>query len=226
VSSPEVIAHRGAPRELPENTLPSFQRALDLGAAGIELDVHATRDDRVVVHHDPDVLLPGALGRQPIRSLSFGELAGAGQPGGVPLLDEVLRLVAGRARLYVEIKGIGIETLVVASLEDHFEWCAVHSFDHRIVRRCAELAPSLARGVLMTSYLVDPLAPLRDTPALDLWQHWSMIDGDLVSLVHRHGGRVIAWTVNETAVADRLADWGVDGICTDLPGAFARNRIG
>ena len=49
----EIIAHRGTPRELPENSLPGFARALEAGAQGIELDVHLTADGVVVVHHDP-----------------------------------------------------------------------------------------------------------------------------------------------------------------------------
>jgi glycerophosphoryl diester phosphodiesterase len=67
----------------------------------------------------------------------------------------------------------------------------------------------------MTSYLLDPLAPLRDTGARDLWQHWELIDEALVAAVHGAGGRVIAWTVNSVGTARQLAEWGVDGICTD-----------
>jgi glycerophosphoryl diester phosphodiesterase len=67
----------------------------------------------------------------------------------------------------------------------------------------------------MSSYLLDPIAPLRDTGARDLWQQWELIDADLVAGVHAYGGRVIAWTINDAAEARRLMAIGVDGICTD-----------
>ena len=83
-----------------------------------------------------------------------------------------------------------------------------------------ELAPDLPVGVLQTSYPVDPIRPLRDADARDLWQHWELIDEALIDLVHAEGGKVIAWTVNDPRVAERLIHWGVDGICTDVPGTM------
>jgi len=61
---------------------------------------------------------------------------------------------------------------------------------------------------------------MHDADARDLWQHWELIDPELVERVHGDAGRVIAWTVNEGDVARRLLSWGVDGICTDVPGAM------
>jgi glycerophosphoryl diester phosphodiesterase len=58
---------------------------------------------------------------------------------------------------------------------------------------------------------------MHDADARDLWQHWELIDRELIDAVHADGGRVIAWTVNDGDVARRLASWGVDGICTDVP---------
>jgi glycerophosphoryl diester phosphodiesterase len=72
--------------------------------------------------------------------------------------------------------------------------------------------------VLQTSYPIDPLRPMRDAGARDLWQQWELIDEALVRLVHDDGRRIVAWTVNDGDVARRLIAWGVDGICTDIPG--------
>lgn len=218
---PEVIAHRGMPREHPENTLPGFAQALEAGVQGIELDVHATRDGVVVVHHDPVVAAPETreahAAPSPLRidQLSFDELRRLDGARGIPPLAQVLSLVDGRARVYVEVKATGIEDRVIDLVEPRADWCAIHSFDHRIVAAIRRAAPVVRCGVLMSSYLVHPLAPLRDTGALDLWQHWSMIDEPLVGAVQAEGGRVIAWTVNDVAVAATLRSLGVDGICTD-----------
>ncbi len=119
--SPELIGHRGAPRERPENTLASFLRALDLGADAVELDVHATRDGVVVVHHD---FVPraessvAALGGRPIAELTAADLGTfqvAGEP--IPTLASVLEAIGGRATVYVEIKGRDIEEAVIATIE-------------------------------------------------------------------------------------------------------------
>ena len=208
---PEVIGHRGAPREAAENTLASFAIALDLGADGIELDVHVTADGVPVVHHDRRLRSRGAR----IAGLSLAELRASHEGVDVPTLDDVLKLVDGRCRLYVEVKAPGAEQAVVERVGPVRAWCAVHSFDHRIIARVGELAPGLPRGILMVSYLMDPIAAMESVGARDLWQQADTVDQPLIELVHRHGGRVIAWTVNDADRARELLGWGIDGLCTD-----------
>lgn len=216
----EIIGHRGAPREFRENTLPSFRRAFDAGADAVELDVHGTADGHVVVHHDP------ATNSRPGESGSVVVIAGArlaevravtvmGER--IPTLGEVLSASPEWAIVYVEVKASAIEAEVVAAVRAGKRRCAIHSFDHRIVRRVGQLAPDIPTGILQTSYLVDPVRAMRDAGARDLWQHWELIDAALVERVHEDERRVIAWTVNEPALATRLIQWGVDGICTDTP---------
>ena len=77
------------------------------------------------------------------------------------------------------------------------------------------MAPALPRGVLETSYHVDPTASLRSVNGRDLWQQWELIDQPLVDAVHAEQGRVVAWTVNDAVVMSRLAALGVDALCTD-----------
>lgn len=213
--APELIAHRGMPRARPENSLDGFALALQAGTDGIELDVHATRDGVVVVHHDPIIQAPGGT-PEAIAAHSLADLrARLGDAVPLPTLGEALELVNGAARVYVEIKAPAIERAVIAAIGSRSAWCAVHSFDHRVVRTVRQLAPAVQCGVLMTSYLVDPLAPLRDTGATDLWQHWGLLDEDLVAGAHRLGARVIAWTLNDASVARTFQAWGVDGFCSD-----------
>ncbi|HTI65117.1 MAG TPA: glycerophosphodiester phosphodiesterase [Gemmatimonadaceae bacterium] len=206
----EHIAHRGAKRELAENTVPAFLRAVDRGADAIELDVHATSDGVVVVHHDPDV--PVAVGPRPIAELAWNELAHAGTE--VPRLLDVLEVVPDDVALYVELKGHAVEDLVAALLGAS-KRCAVHSFDHSAVARMGQVAPALPRGILFDHYPADVEASMRYAGARDVWPEWRLIDQRLVSTVHAAGGRVIAWTVNARSAAERLAALGVDGLCTD-----------
>ena len=220
MSRPELIGHRGAPRERPENTISSFLRALDHGVDAIELDVHATADDIVVVHHDPvPRATPSdpALAGRPIARLTAAELAGftVGSEERIPTLEAVLSAVADRATVYVEIKGRRIEQAVVECVRRSGSACAIHCFDHRVVRRVTQIAPDIPAGVLVAAYLLDPGRTLRETGARDYWLEWTFIDEELVRRVHDAGGRVIAWTVNGGAEASAFTSMGVDGICTD-----------
>jgi glycerophosphoryl diester phosphodiesterase len=217
---PARIGHRGAPREYPENTLPSFARALELGADGIELDVHATRDGTVVVHHDPIPRTAGghaALGGRAIADLTYDQIRALSVAPGVriPTLAEVLSLVGGAAVVYVELKGAGIERQVIDVIRASTARCAVHSFDHAAVARARTIAPELRRGVLFSRRPRDPAAAMEAAGALDAWPEWPLVDEDFIASVRRVGGAVIAWTVNDAAAARHLTSMGVDGICTD-----------
>jgi glycerophosphoryl diester phosphodiesterase len=209
------IAHRGASRERPENTMPAFERALAQGADGIELDVHATSDGIVVVHHDPDLLSNGEriwIHRAPWSAVRQVRLSGGAH---IPTLTEVLDLVGTRSRLYVEIKGRGIEQAVVQTLSAGKGEYAVHAFDHRVSRRVRTLSPALPTGVLSASYPVDPIEPVVAAGAQTLWQHCHLIDQALVDRAHAAGVAVIAWTVNDRPLAEELRALGVDGLCGD-----------
>lgn len=219
MSHTEVIAHRGVPREHRENTLPGFERAIALGADAIELDVHATSDGVLVVHHDPVVRPPDGVASRPIAELTLAALRRAG--GGeapIPTLAEVLEVVSGRVRVYVEVKAPDVEDAVVALLRDRTTWTAVHSFDHRVAARIHALLPRLSTGLLLVSRVLDPGALLRESGARHLWQAREMIDADLVRRVHDVGCRLIAWTVNDFTEWSRLRALEVDGLCTDVCG--------
>jgi glycerophosphoryl diester phosphodiesterase len=225
---PEIIAHRGTPRDRRENTMPGFALALEQGADGIELDVHATSDGIVVVHHDAAIgagSTPESLAGRAIASLTAAQLERVRLPAGpdgtstgIPILADVLALVGTRAMTYVEIKGAGIERTVLAVLADAPGPVAVHGFDHRVSRRVADSPTPPPTGILVYSYLLDPVHALRAAGARDYWCWWEFIDAPTVDRVQAAGGRVVAWTVNDAEAARHLASLGVDGLCTDTPG--------
>ncbi len=214
----ERIAHRGAKREYPENSLPAFRRAFERHADAIELDVHATRDGVIVVHHDPDLRpRPGAPKRK-IADTTWEELQRVelATAVGIPRLSDVLALTPAEKTVYVEIKGSGIEAAVVSTIANGSARCAVHSFDHAAIARCREIAPDLPRGILYDQAPPDVMVrQLELVGARDLWPRWNLIDAELVARVHAAGARVIAWTVNSRADAQSLVALGVDGLCTD-----------
>jgi glycerophosphoryl diester phosphodiesterase len=188
-----------------------------LDADGIELDVHATRDGAIVVHHDADI-----RGFGPIALLSLSEARQARLPNGetLPLLQEVLELVGDRD-VHVEVKTLSaahdgqlLDLLDRGPAPGRY---AVHSFDHRIIRRLGEARPALQRGILLSAYLDDAVAAMQAVGATTLWQEWLVVDRELVTKVHDAGGRIIAWTVNEIGDLERLVRLGVDGLCGNYP---------
>ena len=188
-----------------------------LDADGVELDVHATKDGALVVHHDGEVPGFGAIGQLSLHEARQVRLRNGES---LPLLGEVLELV-GERDVWIEVKTLPethdarlFEAIDRGPAAGRY---AVHSFDHRIVRRLGEARPSLRRGILLSAYLDDPVAAMRAVGATTLWQEWQQVDQALVNHVHAAGGTLIAWTVNEIGDLERLTRLGVDGLCGNYP---------
>lgn len=214
---PSIIAHRGASGYEYENSRAAFRRAVLLDADGVELDIHATRDNAIVVYHDAELPGLGAIGQ-----LTLAEVRGARIRNGetVPLLAEVLEILHCQD-VWAEIKTLPASA--DAALLDVLDQgpsparYAVHSFDHRVVQRLGKRRPALRRGLLLSCYLLDPITVLRAAGATTLWQEWRMVDQQLVNRIHEAGAAIIAWTVNETGDLERLTRLGVDGLCGNYP---------
>ena len=231
------VAHRGASRYAPENTLAAFRLALEHGVRAVECDVRRTQDGHLVVIHDPAVDRTtdgrgdvGSLTLESLRRLDAGRWFGSEFAGErVPLLQEVLEAVRGRALIKIEIKNDpvtseGIEQQVAGvirgySMEDEV---LVMSFDHRIIRELRSAAPRLATGILFAARLVDPIAAARGAAADALCVDWGYLDRDLVDTAHRAGLGVFVWTVDDEQAIRRCADLGVDGITSNDTRLIAR----
>lgn len=215
--TPSIIAHRGASGREFENSRAAFSRAIELGADGVELDVHSTEDGIILVHHDAE--LPGF---GPIGHLKYTRVMESRLPNGetIPTLPEVLNLL-GDMDVYVEVKTLapGFDDAILAVLDEGPSPTryAVHSFDHRIVARLGTRRPTLKRGILLSSYPLDPIPLLTAAGATMLWQDQRLIDRAIVDAVHGAGNTIIAWTVNKAPDALRLAEMGVDGLCGNHP---------
>lgn len=212
-----VIAHRGASGAAWENSPTAFRLARDLGADGVELDVHATGDGALVVHHDPDVPGIGTIGATTLAALQHHRLPN-GEP--IPTLAATLALLEG-LDVWVEVKALppraDAELLATLASGPTPARYAVHSFDHRIIRRLRDQAPALRLGALQVARPVDALAAARAAGATTLWQERHLVDAELVGAAHRAGMQVIVWTVDDPAEIARLAALGVDGICGNYP---------
>ncbi|MBA2293045.1 MAG: glycerophosphodiester phosphodiesterase [Gemmatimonadales bacterium] len=215
---PLVIAHRGASGHAVENSWHAIGLAVSMGCEGIEIDVHATRDGALVVHHDP-VLRGGlVIGHATRDQVLDSALADDSAP---PLLDAVLARYGAAIQIFIEAKSLppGADAALLAIIDASAAPgnLHVHAFDHRIIARLGALRPDLSLGVLSASYPLDPVAAMRDTGARTLWQEHHLIDAALVEAAHALGGQVIAWTVNSRRDAERLTTLGVAGLCGNWP---------
>ena len=211
-----VIAHRGASSIELENTLAAFRAAAGQGADGVELDVHATLDGEIVVHHDPSIMgLPIAQAR--IRDLSQLRLQN-GEP--LPTLSQALDVI-GPLKAYVEVKVLDPKwdqrLLEILDQGPNPAGYAVHSFAFHVVRRLHEKRPSLLTGVLSEVPTRNPRQTLDDAKAQTLWQEHTTLDKGFVDRVHGLGASLIAWTVDNPSEMEQLVSWGVQGICTNHP---------
>jgi glycerophosphoryl diester phosphodiesterase len=229
---PRVFGHRGAMGYAPENTMGSFRKALDLGVDAIELDVHLTADDEVVVLHDP-LLERTTNGHGLVREHTLAEVraldAGVGfapEFAGerVPTLDEVLALLRDRCVVDIEIKGApapypGIAERVVELLRQHrmLDQAIVISFHHPTVARVKELEQRLATGVLYSCRPSDPVGVARAAGADAILPQWTYCDADHVDRAHAAGLSVHPWTTSEPDVIRALLAMDVDSIASNHP---------
>ena len=215
---PLRIAHRGVRSAGPENSLAAFRAAVDnraLGADGVELDIHSTRDGKIVVHHDPELPSGARIADASTIDLASERVADGSQ---VPSLEAALAVLGG-LRVFVEAKGIAAEADVelfrVLRGGPNPAGYQVHSFDHRVIARLSAQARDFGYGVLSSSWPVDPVSPVWAAGAQVLWQQWQLVDRELVDRCNDRGIAVIAWTVPEREV-ERMAGLGVHGVCVDL----------
>jgi glycerophosphoryl diester phosphodiesterase len=222
-----VVGHRGAMGHCPENTMASFERALELGANWIELDVHLSRDGALVVIHD-ETLERTTNGHGLVRDHTLAELeqldAGGGQH--IPTLDEVLVWARERNTIVdIEIKNApvyydGISEAVVSALHRNSmtEQVIVISFDHSAAKRVKALDERVVTGVLYACRPTDGGVGLARAAAADaVLPHWAYVTADDVAAAHAEGLSVAPWASSDPHVLQRLIGYGVDAIGTNHP---------
>ena len=241
-TSIEIIAHRGGAAIAPENTIAAIEKALDIGAGMIEIDVRQTKDSVVVVLHDGSIDRT-TDGTGDIDDLLFDDLkdvdagdwfTGAYKGQRIPTLEQVLDVVDGKARLLIEVKEghkkyKGIEERIVQAIHDKGaqSWCIVQSFERDVVTRVKAIDPTLT--VLQLLVMKVPGLPIliEDSVKIGKLEGYEDIDG--IAINHRfintrrlkklkeEGLLVYVWTVNSREDMEVMIELGVDGIITDQP---------
>ena len=238
---PKIYAHRGASFDYPENTLLAFEQAVQQGADGIELDIHFTKDKKLVVCHDEQIRRT-SNGEGLIESFTYEELLSfdfgawkdarfAGQK--IPLLEQVLPIVKQSGMdLNIEVKNdethyVGIEKAVVDMVNSFGlnERVIYSSFDHTTLVNLKNYDSRVTTGALYSrtpAYAFDYMKQLEINAI-----HPSskcVFTQDMCSKALASGWLVNVWTVDDPTLAAKLADAGVSALITNRP-AFIRESL-
>lgn len=234
-----VIAHRGASFDAPENTLAAFRLAWLQNADAVEMDLRSTRDGRLAVMHDDDLLrTTGArirvrdLDSKELKSFDAGQWKGTSWSGEcIPMLDEALALVPPGRRVLLELKE-GPETLpelkrCLRHSSLSAEQVCVISFDQTLVAKSAKFLTEIEHAWVVGGPASETFSEIlagavnAGLDALDLHASWPL-DHMSVETVHQAGLKLYVWTVDDVDDALHFAGLGVDGITTNKPGLLRR----
>ena len=228
-----IFAHRGFSGKYPENTMLAFEKAVEIGVDGIELDVHLTKDNEIVIIHDEDIKRT-CDGEGFVKDMTLEELrkfdASATFRGvygfcGIPTLREYFELVKDTPIITnIELKtGVyeyhTIEQRVIDMVREFglSEKIIFSSFNHFTVKRCEEIAPEIKRGFLTGDWIYDfgKYTAERNVQCCHPW-HVSLSE-EVIREMHEAGCEINTWTVNEYADIEKLSAWGVDSLIGNFP---------
>ncbi len=242
----EILGHRGAMWDAPENTLASFRMGWAQKADIVECDIHLTADGRVVTIHDATTgrtagvdLKVSETTSEELRKLDFGRFKGqefAGEK--IPFLEEVVETIPPHGKLFVEIK-CGTEVLLplerIVAASGKAEQIVLIGFDLEVVTAAKRTLPkqevywlrSTPRDAAGNQVEYDPnivdIVAERGLDGPDL--HYAGLTPALAEAIKAAGQKLYVWVVNEPDLARRLMEMGIDGLGTDRPG-WLREQLG
>ncbi len=229
-----VIAHRGASAFAPENTIPAFKKALEMGASSIELDVHLSADGIPVVIHDffldkttDGTGLVRSMNWQDLRRLDAGRSFPALPVCRIPSLEEVLALIPPEITLNIELKSISLfrentadRVLNMLEQEKSSRQVVISSFNHRCLQEVRERDKEIRLGILTASDMIN-FTDYTESTGLNPWSlhpEASYLTKEYVDRAHQMGWKVFCWTVNTKEAAALVGSTGADGFFSDNPG--------
>ncbi|WP_339650863.1 glycerophosphodiester phosphodiesterase family protein [uncultured Maribacter sp.] len=220
-----VIGHRGAMGHETENTLPSIQKAMDLGVDMIEIDVFKIKSGEIVVFHDNTVDRltngPGSIEGYNIIELRKLIVDGGHQ---IPMLQDVLRLIDNKVALNIELKGAGTADKVNYIMNYYINkknWSPenfiISSFNWDELKEMRRLNPDVAIAVLTEENPIDAIPTAKELKAVAINPYFKKLDLEVADQIHDAGFKIYTWTVNELEDIDAMKKIAVDGIITNFP---------
>lgn len=219
------IAHRGAKAYEPENTLQAFQKALDLNSDGIELDVHLSSDESIIVIHD-ETIDRTTNGKGLVNTFSLAELKSflIDEKYQIPTLNEVFDLVDKKCLINIELKGLSTAPKVVALIEKYiaeknwkYDHLIISSFDWNMLEETSTLNSNIPIGVLTEENLETALAFAEKIKAKAIHPDFNLLNEENVRQIQEKGFLVLPWTVNSKEDIKKVKSYKVNGIISDNP---------
>ena len=226
-NTPLVVAHRGASKIAPENTLKAFQKAIELKADFIEFDVQQSKDHELVITHDEDLTrLTGY--RKTVESLTLKELKklNFGEGEKIPTFEELIKLVKGKIGLNCEIKVPNIAEIVINLIRVNciIDSTIISSFLHEELLKIKKVDPKIKIAALVPTSGVKELNWEEKRRMIDFCIENDfyainplvmMVDQEFVNYAHDHNIKIYPWTVDVKITIKKLLKYGVDGIITN-----------
>jgi glycerophosphoryl diester phosphodiesterase len=209
------IAHRGFTKNFPDNTLEAFQAAIELGADGVEFDVHETADNHFIIFHDPKVE-GQEIARMTLAEIQSVRLAGKYR---IPTLEETLDLCRNRLKLLVEIKQARSLERLLSLLRTRAELkdVIIISFHRDLILNLATLAPEFRRGILTYRPVADPAGITAGAKTDLLLMRLPLTTPELVAKIRASNLSVFLWDCAGLRAVKEALKLGVDGIISDSP---------
>jgi glycerophosphoryl diester phosphodiesterase len=218
------IGHRGAKAYEPENTMPSFLKALDLNADGVEFDVHVCKSGELIVIHDSTVNRT-TNGTGAVLDLTLSELKELriNKTYEIPTLDEVLQLFNNKHLINIELKGTQTAQLVCDCIEKYvkaqkfsYKNFIVSSFQRSELEQVANYNSKIPIGILTQASVAQALEWAREFSAVAIHPHFSLLTTENVALTRQKGYQIFTWTVNEFDDIKQVKEFNINGIITDF----------
>lgn len=218
------IAHRGARGYEPENTLQAFQKAIEMKADGIELDVHLSSDYHLIVIHD-ETIDRTTNGKGFVNNLSLQKLKDfrIENKHQIPTLSEVLDLVNQQCFINIDLKGIGTADAVVTLIELYiseknwsYDSFLVSSFDWEYLKQINSLDPRIAIGVLTETDIESAITFAKEIKAKAIHPDFHLLNKENTKQMQEIGFQVFPWTVNEKEDIAKIKTYNVNGIISDF----------
>lgn len=210
------IGHRGAKGHVAENTLASFQKAIDLSVDGIELDVHLSSNGKVVVIHDETI--DRTTSRKGfVNNFTSDEL----QKLNVTTLEEVINLANQNCFINIEIKDAKATLEVLKIIKKYpLQEFQVSSFDWEILELISMKNPEIFLGVLTENNVEDALAFAKKINAKSINPYFKLLNSEVIERIRENKFKIFTWTVNQPEDIIFVKSLEVDGIISDFPDRF------
>ena len=238
-----VFAHRGYSSKYPENTMLAFEKAIDIGADGIEVDVHKSKDNKLVIIHDEDIERT-FKGHGRVCDFTLKELKefenkevnfSKNIKCSIPTLEEVLELLKDKEDIvlnielktdvisYKEIESDVIKIIERYNMENRI---ILSSFNHKSIKKCKEINPSIKTGMLYKYKLSDPIKMAKEIKADGIHPNAKLVTKELIVESHKNNIKVNSYTVNSSNIMMKFKEWNIDGMYTDYPDILVKLNKG